>query len=63
MMGRIQSLAAHPRPQGTQKLSGLERYRIRQGGWRILYEIDDAQRLASIVKVGHRRDVYRLLDG
>ena len=59
IVARIQSLASDPRPHGSEKLSGAEKYRIRQGDYRILYEIDDASRLVTVVKVGNRRDVYR----
>lgn len=55
----ITGLADNPRPVGATKLSALERYRIRQGVYRILYEIEDGQLLVTVVKVGHRRDVYR----
>jgi mRNA interferase RelE/StbE len=57
---RIQALAQNPRPSGSQKLAGDdERYRIRQGAYRIVYSVDDAARLVEVVKIGHRRDVYR----
>lgn len=56
---RIQSLAVDPRPNGVEKLSGQERYRVRQGDYRILYEIEDQVLRILVVKVGHRRDVYR----
>jgi mRNA interferase RelE/StbE len=56
---RIGGLMADPRPPGAQKLSGEEKYRIRQGQLRILYEIDDRDAVVTVVKVGHRRDVYR----
>jgi mRNA interferase RelE/StbE len=56
---RIQSLAADPRPPGAEKLSGQERYRVRQGNYRILYEIHDDLVVVIVVKIGHRRDVYR----
>lgn len=59
VVGRIQALATDCRPPGCQKLSGGDRYRVRQGALRILYEIDDAVRVVTVVKVGHRRDVYR----
>jgi mRNA interferase RelE/StbE len=59
IMQRIRSLAADPRPAGCEKLSGLERYRVRQGAYRIIYEIEDARLVVLVVKVGHRRDVYR----
>lgn len=56
---RIQGLAADPRPSGCEKLSGEEKYRIRQGDLRILYEIVDRESIVTIVKIGNRRDVYR----
>ncbi len=59
IMQRIRSLADDPRPAGCEKLSGQERYRVRQGAYRIIYEIEDARLTVLVVKVGHRRDVYR----
>jgi mRNA interferase RelE/StbE len=59
IVARIQLLAQDPRPQGAEKLSGQERYRIRQGDYRILYEIEDDILRVMVVKIGHRRDVYR----
>jgi len=56
---RIHSLGEEPRPQGSEKLSAQERYRIRQGDYRIVYGIDDALRTVEIVKIGHRSEVYR----
>jgi mRNA interferase RelE/StbE len=56
---RIAALAAEPRPAGCEKLSGLDKYRVRQGSYRVLYAIDDAAYSVTVVKVGHRRDVYR----
>jgi len=55
---RIRALAADPRPSGCKKLSGQDKYRIRQGKYRILYQITDGQLVVVVVKVGHRRDVY-----
>lgn len=55
----IKSLADSPRPPGTKKLSGQERYRLRQGNYRILYEIEDDRLIVCVVRVGDRRDVYR----
>ena len=55
---KITSLSSDPRPPGCEKLSGHDQYRIRQGNYRILYEIQDMDRVV-VVKVGHRRDVYR----
>jgi mRNA interferase RelE/StbE len=56
---RIGSLAENPRPIGCEKLSGQERYRVRQGNYRIIYSIEDSQLTVWVVKVGHRREVYR----
>ena len=58
-MDRIASLARDPRPAGAEKLVGGDRYRIRRGPYRVVYAIDDAERRVLIVKVGHRREVYR----
>ena len=55
---KIKSLSSNPRPFGCEKLSGLERYRIRQGNYRVLYEIQDDVLIVLVVKVGHRKDVY-----
>jgi mRNA interferase RelE/StbE len=59
ILDRIESLRDDPRPPGSEKLSAQERYRVRQGSYRILYAVSDAERAVEIVKVGHRRDVYR----
>ena len=56
---RIQALADNPRPHGCEKLTGQARYRIRQGRYRVVYAVDDESRTVLVVKVGHRRDVYR----
>jgi mRNA interferase RelE/StbE len=56
---RIRSLADEPRPPGCQKLSGQDRYRVRQGVYRIVYSIEDERLVVQVVKVGHRKDVYR----
>ena len=59
ILKRIDNLHSDPRPAGVEKLSGEEKYRIRQGNYRILYSIEDEIVTVTIVKVGHRRDVYR----
>jgi mRNA interferase RelE/StbE len=57
---KIDALESDPRPPGCRKLEGAEaRYRIRVGDYRIVYEIRDAVLLILIVRVGHRREVYR----
>jgi mRNA interferase RelE/StbE len=59
LVHRIRTLASNPRPHGCEKLSGEDKYRVRQGDWRVIYEIDDAVKVVEIVKIGHRREVYR----
>ena len=59
IVGKIQALADDPRPPGCQKLSGRERYRVRQGNYRIVYAIEEERLIVYVVKVGHRKDVYR----
>ena len=54
---RIRRLADDPRPPGCRKLSGVDRYRIRVGVYRILYSITDKQLVVFVVKVGHRKNV------
>jgi mRNA interferase RelE/StbE len=55
----IRALADNPRPPGVQKLCGQECYRIRQGGYRMVFSIQDRDHTVWITKVGHRRDVYK----
>ena len=59
ILKRIEALADDPRPVGSEKLSGQERFRVRQGMYRIIYEIQNEELLIVVVKVGHRREVYR----
>ena len=60
IVAKIQALSANPRPRGSDKLAGYDdRYRIRQGNYRIVYLIDDEASQVTIYKIGHRRDVYR----
>ncbi len=59
ILQRIHALSEDPRPPGCEKLSGQERYRVRQGVYRIIYEVEDRRLTVLIVKVGHRSDVYR----
>jgi mRNA interferase RelE/StbE len=56
---RISKLAEDPGPIGGEKISGQDKYRVRQGHYRILYAIEDQDLLVQVVKVGHRKDVYR----
>ncbi|MDD2734263.1 MAG: type II toxin-antitoxin system RelE/ParE family toxin [Desulfuromonadaceae bacterium] len=59
IMERIRNLADDPRPAGCEKLSGQEKYRVRQGNYRIVYSIQDTGLTVWVVTVGHRREVYR----
>ncbi|KSV17099.1 addiction module antitoxin [Dehalococcoides mccartyi] len=55
----IKELANTPRPKGIEKLKGSGLWRVRQGDYRIVYNIDDKQSLVIIVRIGNRRDIYR----
>jgi mRNA interferase RelE/StbE len=59
ILHRIEMLAENPRPSGCEKLTGQERYRVRQGRYRIVYSIQDKELTVWVVKVGHRKDVYK----
>jgi len=59
ILAKIEALADNPMPLQAEKLSGDDKYRIRQGNYRILYRIEDEILMVTVVKVGHRRDVYR----
>ena len=56
---RIQALAIDPRPPGCEKLSAQNAYRIRQGVYRIVYSIEDDNLIIVVIKIGHRRNVYK----
>ena len=57
---RISALAEDPRPSGCQKLAGgSNRFRVRQGRYRIVYSVEDSELVVEVVRVGHRKDVYR----
>lgn len=56
---KIDSLREDPRPPGSVKLTGEEYYRVRQGDYRIVYEIQDAKLVIVVIRIGHRREVYR----
>jgi mRNA interferase RelE/StbE len=56
---RVRKLSDEPRPSGCEKLSGHNLYRMRQGNYRILYTIQDADSVIVIIAIGHRREVYR----
>jgi mRNA interferase RelE/StbE len=57
---RVQALAHDPRPHGCEKLAGYsDRFRIRQGNYRVVYLVDDQQHEATIFRIGDRKDIYR----
>ena len=55
-VAKIRRLGSNPRPDGAEKLSGQDKYRLRQGDYRVLYSIDDTQATVVIVRIGHRRE-------
>jgi mRNA interferase RelE/StbE len=57
----IDALAVEPRPVNCKKLSGVELYSMRVGNYRVLYEIVDQRLLVTVVRAGHRKDIYRRL--
>lgn len=59
ILGRIEHLKENPRPRECEKLTGQDKYRLRQGRYRIVYSVQDNDLTVWVVKVGHRRDVYR----
>jgi mRNA interferase RelE/StbE len=59
IVAKISSLASDPRPAGSEKLSGMEKYRCRQGDYRVLYLVNDENKEVVIVKIAHRREAYR----
>jgi len=60
LIEKVKSLATQPRPSGSEKLAGRPNlYRVRQGNYRVIYSVDDGTRVVDVVKVGHRKHVYR----
>ncbi|MGA8181373.1 MAG: type II toxin-antitoxin system RelE/ParE family toxin [Desulfobacterales bacterium] len=59
ILNRIEVLTKDPRPPGCEKLTGQERYQLRQGRYRIVYSIQDDELTVWVVKVGHRKLIYR----
>mgnify|MGYP001616265716 CR=1 FL=1 len=59
VVARIRGLSVVPRPPGCEKLSGQDLYRVRQGRYRILYVVQDPEQAVVIIRIGHRREVYR----
>lgn len=59
ILARIKTLEDNPRPIGCEKLTGQEKYRLRKGRYRIVYSIQEDELTFWVVKVGHRKDIYR----
>jgi mRNA interferase RelE/StbE len=59
ILSAIDRLSEDPRPPNSEKLSGLQRYRLRQGVYRIIYEVSDDRVIVVVVKIGHRKEIYR----
>ena len=59
LVTRLKRLSTDPRPAGSERLSASDLYRIRQGNYRVLYSMDDRERIVLVIKIGHRRNVYR----
>jgi len=59
VIGKITALATDPRPAGAIHLRGTDHLRLRVGDYRIIYRIEDARLVVLVVRIGHRRDVYR----
>ena len=57
----VRGLANTPRPKGVEKIKSAVLWRIRQGDYRIVYAIDDSQKTVTILRIGHRREIYRSL--
>ncbi len=55
----VRDLANSPRPRGCKKLSGREGWRIKVGDYRVIYEIDDKEKIVTVLHIGHRREIYR----
>lgn len=62
VLNEVHELANNPRPQGVEKVRGKSGWwRVRQGDYRIVYDIDDDQKIVSVLRIGHRREIYRAL--
>jgi mRNA interferase RelE/StbE len=59
LLEALEKLEQSPRPPGVEKIKGTELWRIRQGDYRAVYHIDDPEAIVTVVRIGHRKDVYR----
>ncbi len=61
VLGTVKDLAKTPRPKGVEKIKSAGLWRVRQGDYRIVYSIDDGQKTVTVLRIGHRREIYRSL--
>jgi len=61
VLGAVKNLADAPRPKGVEKIKSAALWRIRKGDYRIVYNIDDNQKIVTVLRIGHRREIYRSL--
>jgi len=61
VLGAVKGLANSPRPKGVEKIKTAGLWRIRQGDYRIVYSIDDGQKTVTVLRIGHRREIYKTL--
>ena len=61
VLGALKDLAKTPRPKGVEKIKSAGLWRVRQGDYRIVYSIDGSQQTVTILRIGHRREIYRSL--
>jgi len=61
VLGTVKGLEHTPRPKGVEKIKSAGLWRIRQGDYRIVYSIDDGQKMVTILRIGHRGEIYRSL--
>ena len=59
LLDALQKLEENPRPPAVEKIKGTELWRIRQGDYRAVYHIADLEAIVTVVRIGHRKDVYR----
>ena len=57
----VKDLADRPRPKGVEKIKSAGLWRVRQGDYRIVYDIDDEHKIITVLRIGHRREIYRSL--
>ena len=61
VLDAVKGLANSPRPKGVEKIKSAGLWRVRQGDYRIVYSIDDSQKTVTVLRIGHRREIYKSL--